>query len=569
MPIANEAPAQPRHSLVRTLVTPVLVLAVIASVIGVIAIHILVHDNINANATETAQNTIRQFQVIRAYYSEKVISKVIADGTLRVDLGHADNPKIIPLPATFMQDLGTTLASDGIAINLYSPYPFPGRKNRTLDGFQTRAWDLLNKHPNSTLIERDESDGHPIVRVAIADKMETETCVACHNNHALSPKTDWQLGEVRGILEVGVDISKPVAQGTQLIAVLTLGTIVFCIIIGGFIVLRGRQISAPIHRLSVGLKELSTGDLRVLSQSEVTATRTTTSEVKNLIDAFANFKVAMRERETAQTMMTRNLESMVNTRTGDLNKALVVADQAKKIAESASRAKTDFLSSMSHELRTPLNAILGFGQLLESDPIEPLSPRQIEAVEQIISSGNHLLMLIDEILDLSQIESGKFPLTQETLCIEDVVEPCLTMVKPMGADFGIPVINNIDYNAFPMIDSDHTRARQVLLNLLSNAIKYNRKDGTVVLSASITNKQMVRISVADQGAGIPQSRYEELFVTFNRLGAERLHIEGTGIGLSLSKKIIEAMNGEIGFDSTEGQGSTFWLDFPIAQPASA
>lgn len=235
---------------------------------------------------------------------------------------------------------------------------------------------------------------------------------------------------------------------------------------------------------------------------------------------------------------------------------------AQEIAESANKAKSEFLSSMSHELRTPLNAILGFGQLLRNDGKNPLSEPQQRAVKHILNSGGHLLTLIDDVLDLAKIEAGQERLSIEHTEIGDVIESCLSLVQATADKAGITITKTIDPKHSTVM-ADYTRLKQVIVNLLTNAIKYNSENGSVRIVTSSTDG-MTRINVIDTGPGIPKDRQDELFQPFSRLGFEVTEIEGTGIGLTLSKRLVELMEGEIGFESEAGKGSTFWVQLPTA-----
>ncbi len=247
----------------------------------------------------------------------------------------------------------------------------------------------------------------------------------------------------------------------------------------------------------------------------------------------------------------------------ELQETNLELQSAKFAAEKANLAKSDFLSSMSHELRSPLNAILGFAQLMESATPLPTSDQKA-SIDQILQAGWYLLELINEILDLALIESGKLSLSLEPMSLPEVLLDCQAMIEPQAQKSGIRMI-------FPIIDcpyfahADRTRVKQVLINLLSNAIKYNRAGGTVEVKCSVETSQRIRISVQDTGEGLPSEKLAQLFQPFNRLGQEASAEEGTGIGLVVSKRLVELMGGEIGAQSTVGIGSVFWVELNPAE----
>ena len=240
----------------------------------------------------------------------------------------------------------------------------------------------------------------------------------------------------------------------------------------------------------------------------------------------------------------------------------VELEGAKSAAEKANLAKSDFLSSMSHELRSPLNAILGFAQLMDTASPVP-APAQKESIDQILKAGWHLLNLINEILDLARVESGKLSLSLEPTALDDVLRECQAMIEPQAQKQGITITfpqSHIPY----FVIADRTRLKQVLINLLSNAIKYNQAGGVVVVDCCASIPERVRISVKDTGAGLPAEKLAQLFQPFNRLGQEAGGQEGTGIGLVVAKQLIELMGGVIGVESTVGAGSVFWFDMVAA-----
>jgi signal transduction histidine kinase/ActR/RegA family two-component response regulator len=237
-------------------------------------------------------------------------------------------------------------------------------------------------------------------------------------------------------------------------------------------------------------------------------------------------------------------------------------ESAKSVAERANLAKSAFLSSMSHELRSPLNAIIGFAQLMESDSPPPNASQQA-SIDQVLHAGWYLLALINEILDLATIESGRLTLSLEPVLLGEVLLECQDMIAPQAAKHGVTT----HFESLPVmlaVNADRTRLKQVLINLLSNAVKYNGPHGRVTVIATQPDERLVRITVRDTGDGLDADHLSQLFQPFNRLGREEGGLEGTGIGLVVSKRLTELMNGRIGVQSKVGTGSEFWIELQLS-----
>ncbi|MGW8248464.1 MAG: ATP-binding protein [Acidiferrobacterales bacterium] len=259
-----------------------------------------------------------------------------------------------------------------------------------------------------------------------------------------------------------------------------------------------------------------------------------------------------RQTQEKLIQLTENLESKIIERTTELN-------QAKVEAERANKAKSDFLARMSHELRTPMNAVLGFSQLLGSGSVGKLNPEQQEMVDEILGAGQHLLGLIEEVLDFSRIEAGELSVDMRQLDLTEAVRSSISMIMPELKQKGLKITNNFKPEAVPIL-ADDLRTKEILINLLSNAVKYNKPGGEVVVDIQPVNDKIVRVQIEDTGVGIDPQDFERVFEPFDRINQDYITM-GSGIGLSVSRKLAEKMGGAIGFESVYGKGSRFWVEF--------
>ncbi|MDH5694497.1 MAG: ATP-binding protein [Gammaproteobacteria bacterium] len=275
------------------------------------------------------------------------------------------------------------------------------------------------------------------------------------------------------------------------------------------------------------------------------------SEFSVLLNAlnWASMEIFRQRRELENK--NHELERRVQKRTQELEKS-------KNAAEKANKTKSEFLSRMSHELRTPLNAVMGFTHILLMEE-DTLSAHQTEALNEIIVASEHLLTLINEVLDLARIESGKLDIALETVDIALIVSQCVTLIQPQAKQERVVISNEVNNEPYFVL-ADIGRTKQVILNLLSNAVKYNSRPGNIIIELVEIQNNRVRISISDTGIGFATTDHEKLFSPFERLESAR-GIDGTGIGLTISQHLMQLMDGQIGVKSTQGVGTTFWLEF--------
>ena len=326
----------------------------------------------------------------------------------------------------------------------------------------------------------------------------------------------------------------------------------------------GRRIARPLEIVSAAAEQVGAGNWSIAididSHDEVgNLARSINAMAKNLNQVAVSrnkLEGIVQEKTEELHQHQEKLEELVEERTADLAKA-------KTEAEEANQAKSKFLSSMSHELRTPMNSILGFSQLLEMDMTTQLTPEQRVATDQIIKSGEHLLELINQVLELAKIEAGNLSVSIEPVSIRTLLGECTAMVLTMAEKRNITINTCDDHSPDVMVLADRTRLKQAVLNLLSNAVKYNHFGGSISVTAKAGDRGNIHIAIADTGPGIAKNRQADIFQPFNRLGRESSNIEGTGIGLVITRELLHLMDGEVGFESQEDKGSIFWIEVPI------
>jgi signal transduction histidine kinase len=459
----------------------------------------------DATVLQSATTLSYAISEVRAFYANEVVPRATAAGAVATH-DYAEHADAVPLPITLTMELGQQLSDRerGARFGIFSAYPFPWRQDRALDDFERSALEALNADPSKPFVRFDEINGQRVLRHAAAIRM-SENCVTCHNAHADSPKLDWRVGDVRGAQEVIVPVGSVAALGVDHIVEPAL-------LIGGVLGLGTLFVMLLIARLRRSAEE----SLRLAELTE-----------------------------------KRNLELI----------------EANAVAEQANRAKSEFLANMSHELRTPLNAIIGFSDIMRRDQAGPAGQaRYREYAADINNCGQHLLEIINDILDMAKIESGRFEMRDEQVILPTVIDSCMRLMRERAENGGVALETRLD-PGLPALRADHRALKQILINLLSNAVKFTARGGAVTLTArlDVTNRDLCLV-VSDTGCGIPPQDLERIFRPFIQAdgGISRRH-EGTGLGLAIVKALADRQEAAIEIASEVGRGTSVTLRFPATR----
>lgn len=485
-------------SITLKLVLPVLCASLVAMLVAAIYVPTRVKGTIIDAATSSAVLTANQFRTIREYYTESVISVVNESQDIKSSAVHRSDAKAIPLPATFIHDVSSLLEKDDTSVKLYSAYPFPLRSDRELDNFQVAAWKHLIANPDAVFSQREVIGGKETVRVAIADTMTRQGCVSCHNSHPDTPRDDWKLGDVRGVLEVDVIVARQLAASSDLSRALLTGAF----LLGAMLV------------------------------------------VVTLISS----------RRMAKS----------------LNAALDEADVANA-------AKSDFLARMSHEIRTPMNGVIGMAQLLNKTSLDEV---QVRYVDNVLSSGRTMVAILNDILDISKIESRMLELEVSDFRLKDSLATITATFGELASKKGLSFEAEFDVPEDLIIRSDETRLQQIVWNLLSNAVKFTQMGGIFLKVAAVSEDAeeahgasdhdagghpaasiRITISVRDTGIGMSPETQEQIFEPFRQADSSTTRTYGgTGLGLSIVSQLAELFGGTVSLNSAPGLGSEFVVE---------
>ena len=605
---------------------PIFVISVILLVIMIFIIPKYSYENQKIIMEKKAVDIVNNLKKIRAYYTEHIIKELKNHPDITIDLDHKIKDGTIPLPATLLHDFTELLAEEDMEIKLYSEYPFENRKDRVLNDFQKESLSYLINNPTKIYSKIVKTPTEEKFAVAIPDIFFDQTCVNCHNTRIDSPKKDWKLGDVRGVIKVSVPVKHELYLSSNQVLTLFLILVTLILILGIHYTIMSMRRTKEHEEIRVNLekeinertKELQKS-IKILNQyknavdsSSIVSKTDKYGKITFVNDEFCRVSKYTKEeligknhniirhedmpkeifKDLWETIKSKQIwKGQIKNRAKDgtsyyvastiapilnlddeieeylairLDVSEIVEGQLK--AKRADEAKSTFLANMSHEIRTPLNAIIGFSELLDkSQNLDTQSKKQAQIIN---SSAVSLLTIINDILDVSKIDSGNFTLSIEESNIILISENVVELFSKRAMEKHLKLVFNLDPNVPICIETDGVRLKQVLSNLLSNAIKFTPKNGVVSLNISLienlNKKAKIRFEVEDTGIGIAKEKLLTIFDPFIQVdNKSNREYQGTGLGLSICSHIIKALNSNIFVQSIENQGTKFYFELEV------
>lgn len=610
------------------IIGPVAVSSIMLMLLAIFYLPTLSLQNQKDKIVQESLSLINDLKTFRSYYSDNVVDKLKNITNISIDYNHDIASNTIPLPATTIHNLSERLTKErGINVNFFSDYPFPFRADRVLDKYQKESITFLRANPNEIFLKEDFIDNKKVYRVAVSDILTSPSCVSCHNTRIDTPKNDWKLGDVRGVLEVVIPLQNQFllnSEQSKLIIIFMLFVILAFLLHYGILFLnREKEIKLQTKILGEEVekrtKDLNNSNLLLLEYKKAVDASAIVSkaDLKGIItyvnDIFCELSGYKKEeligkphnivrhpdmpkelfKELWKTIQSKKIFKGIiknKAKNGEIyyvastivpildNNAEIIEYlslryditelvEAKGKAEIAQKVKSIFLANMSHEIRTPLNAIIGFSDILcESN----IANEEKENAKIISRSAKSLLNIINDVLDISKMENGKFELEEKEFSLFNLTEHIVELFSINAKDKNIKFVYNVDPHLPQFIITDSNRLQQVLSNLLSNAIKFTPEYGKVyfdikVLSSTDKNSQ-IKFTIKDSGIGISAEQQTNIFKPFSQgdSGISR-KFGGTGLGLAICWDIVNLLGSEIKVNSELEKGSefTFVLDCNI------
>jgi len=530
---------QLRHSLKWQMIGPIplMVIAAIAAVWFIIPRKVA--ESATNQAVLAGRHIATQFKTLREYYTENVVDKILSEGTFTASADHKGDAKAIPLPATMILDLSAMLAKQNTAISLYSKFPFPNRANRLLDAFQREAWDFLVRNPEETYSRREMLDGRQVVRVAVADTMVVQACVNCHNTIAESPKKDWKLGDVRGVLEVTSVIDAELANGAALSRSIIIGAVLIGLGLLGMALLVAGSVTRPIENLIGAMQKVAGGNFETVLPGLGRK-----DEIGRLAGGFNHMVselAAAREREVEDRARTQTMQA-----------------ELARVGRLATMGR--MTAAMAHEINQPLGAIVASGNAglrwLARTP--PNFDEAREALDQIVKDGHRASDVIEGIRAI--FRKGEEQLAP--LDVNELIGDVLRLTRAEIQNEQISVRTELP-NALPNVVGNRVQLQLVFRNLIVNAVEamsfVTDRERVLHIISAITPSG-VRIAIVDSGTGIDRDSIDRIFDTFFTTKSH-----GMGMGLSICRSIVEAHGGTLSASPSHPYGSIFEIQLPAAK----
>jgi signal transduction histidine kinase len=528
-----------RHSLAWQIIAPI-PLTVIAAIAAIwLLVPRMIADNATDQAVLASQNTAAQFKTIREYYTENVVDKIVMEGTFKASSDHKGDAKAIPLPVTMIHDLSALLTKQHAAISLYSKYPFPNRENRRLDAFEQAAWDFLITNPQEPYSRTEVRDGKQVVRVAVADTMVVQACVNCHNTTATSPKKDWKLGDMRGVLEITSVIDAQLANGVALSRSIIIGAILIGLLLLGITLVVAAHVMRPIESLIVAMQKFAAGKFETVLPGLGRR-----DEIGRLAAAFNNMVSELagaREREAVDQARTAAMQA-------ELGRVARLTTMGRMAA------------SIAHEISQPLAAIVtgGNASLRWLAHAPPNLDEARVALNRIVKDGLRASDIIQSIRAIFRKgDEGRAPLD-----VNELIREVLRLTHGEIQNGRVSVETELT-NELPNVVGNRVQLQLVFRNLIMNAVEAMGSvtdRGRVLHIRSEIKPSGVRIAVADSGTGIEPKSIDRIFDTFF---TTKYH--GMGMGLSISRSIVEAHGGQLSASPSHPHGSIFEIVLPAAK----
>lgn len=617
-------------TIINPIIGPIIIASTVLSLLAIFYLPTLSLSNQKEKIIVDSTQIVDYLKTFRTYYNEFVVLKLINKSDIKVDYNHEFSSDTIPLPATTIYNLSERLTKNqDIKINFFSDYPFPNRANRVLDEFQKNSLAYLRKNPKEFYTREDVVNGKKVFRVAFSDLMTSQNCLNCHNNRADTPKNDWKMNDVRGVLEV----ITPFKEDFVLSAKNTKAIIIFMFfVILSFIVhytilyfKREKELKIQNNKLEDEVlkrtKELNDSNLLLLEYKKAVDASAIVSkadkkgniiyvnktfceisgytkdellgkphnivrhpdmpkelfkELWETIKAKKIFKGIIKNRNKNGSFyyVASTIVPILNDKDEIIEYLSLRYDitelvEARQKAEIAQKAKSTFLANMSHEIRTPLNAIIGFSDILCESNIDNINKENAKIISK---SAKSLLNIINDVLDISKMENGKLEVELSEFSLFDLTEHIVELFSVNASDKNIKFVYSVDPKLPHLVISDSMRLQQVLSNLLSNAIKFTSEYGKIFFKIEVLNHDneiaKIKFSIKDSGIGMTPEQLKVIFNPFSQAdsGISR-KFGGTGLGLAICFDIIKILGAQIEVNSEIGKGSefSFVLDLKIVK----